>query len=91
VPLFFGPEQRSNLLRLGLAEQDAFRQFPLTNSAPRVAATVNQRVAGRASLLAEIDADSGREKTTVKIDSGFLAAFAQTAYRTLCTHTLASL
>jgi hypothetical protein len=92
VALFFGPDQRSNFFRLRLTEQDALRQLPLTNPAPGMAATVNQRVAGRAPLLTQIHADPRPEKTTVKIDSRFLAAaFAQITYPNLYIHTLAPL
>jgi len=59
VSLPFGRKQHIKLFCFGAIEQQILWQFLLTDAAPAVTPTVNDRVAGRTMLLSQVDADSG--------------------------------
>jgi len=59
VSLPFGRKQRIKLFCFGAIEQQILWQFLLTDAAPAVTPTVNDRIARRTVPLTQADADSG--------------------------------
>ena len=59
VSLPFGRKQRIKLFCFDAIEQQILWQFLLTDAAPAVTPTVNDRVAGGTVLFGQADADSG--------------------------------